>query len=114
MLERPRGRTSTTVCGVSTSIFIRSTSVVPPARNIASGSAATALAASVTRVTRSNAKAFMQHLPDGVNDVGVRTASTQIAAHPLADLLFCQRRGVDRLPNVRGDVTGHPRVPPLT
>src|SRR5215471_12428487 len=46
MLDIPTWRTPTTVAGVSTSILIRSISVVPPARNIASGCAATAVTAS--------------------------------------------------------------------
>src|SRR5688572_10268314 len=93
IFDSPRGRTSTTVSGVSTSIFIRSTSVVPPARNIASGRA-TALAASVARATRSRVKGFIQHLPHGGNDVHVGAAATQVAAHPFADLLVCERRAI--------------------
>src|SRR5688572_13100274 len=108
--DSPRGRTLTTVSGVSTSIFIRSTSVVPPARNIASRRAATALAASVARATRSRVKGFIQHLPHGGNDVHVGAAATQVAAHPFADLLVCERRAIDRLSNVSRDVTRHARV----
>src|SRR5262245_7814565 len=90
-----RCRTSTTVSGLSTSTFIRSTSVVPPARNIAPERADTTLAASVARATRSNVKGFMKHLPDGGHDVGIRRAAAQIAAHSFADLLVGQRRGAD-------------------
>src|SRR5262245_23384056 len=110
MADIPRRRTSTTVSGLSTSTFIRSTSVVPPARNIAPARAATALAASDAPAARSNVKGFMKHLPDRGHDVGICRTAAQIAAHPLADLLVGQRRGVDRLLNVRRNVTRHALV----
>ena len=53
---------------------------------------------------------FIQHLPHSGDDVRVGGTAAQIAAHPLADFLVCQRRGVDRLSNVSRDVTGQPRV----
>ena len=121
--RQPEMPTSMTVSGVSTSTFIRSISVVPPARNIAPGRLPTALAASVARANRSNVKVFMtvrlpsrparfvqEHLPHGRHDVRIGGTATQVAAHPLADLLVGHCRAGDRLSNVPGNVAGHTRV----
>src|SRR6266850_6607460 len=83
---------SSTRSGLSTSIFIRSTRLVPPARNDAPGAAAIA---SFRSEARRKVKRRMSDVPRGGldrgQDVGVRAAAAEVARHPLADVVVVRR-----------------------
>src|SRR5688572_16311740 len=108
--RRPR---STSSLGRSTSSFIKSRRLVPPARNLACWFAATARTAAVTSLARtylngriallpSDARELFlvhetprlgrllarMHFLDGGEDSRVSAAPANVAAHPFADLLF--------------------------
>src|SRR5215475_566703 len=92
---RARALMSTTMLGRRTSSFIRSRSVVPPARNCASDGARPAAAriAAEGESARSNMNGRMSgsfHEPfgfiDSIDNVGVGRAAAQISAHEFADL----------------------------
>ena len=85
--------------GRSTSSFIRSIRLVPPAMNFASGSAAICRTASATSVARAYWKLIMiasHRLLDRRHDVGIGAAAADVAAHQFADLVGgsspCPRR----------------------
>ena len=84
--------------GRSTSSLIRSMRLVPPAMNLAAGSAAIWRTASATRLRAHvleidhdafhSGRPFAPHrLLDGGDDVGIGAAAADVAAHQLADLV---------------------------
>src|SRR6202790_597693 len=75
--------------GRSTSSFIRSIRMVPPAMNFAAGSAAIWRTASTTSFARAYWKLIMagHRLLNGRDNVGVGSATADVAAHQLADLI---------------------------
>src|SRR5215203_2215172 len=112
--------TSTSSLGRSTSSFIKSRTLVPPARNFAFGFAVTARAAASASLARvylnglivlpllSDARQFFLFdeaprprclfacldLPDGGDDAGISTAAADVAAHTFAYLIVskpCRR-----------------------
>src|SRR6185312_2410472 len=82
---------STSLIGSSTPSFIRSTWVVPPARYAAPGSPACVVSASGRLAARTYSKVRMGvflggDVADGGDDVRVRRAAADVAAHELADV----------------------------
>src|SRR5262249_3126670 len=98
---------SSTRSGLSTSIFIRSTRLVPPARNVAPGALATA---SFRSEARWKVKRRMSDVPrgqlDGGQDVRVRAAAAEVAGHPLPDLVIVDRLALLQQRDGREDLTG--------
>src|SRR2546428_1443787 len=92
IFARSSRETSSTRSGLSTSIFIRSTRLVPPARKAAPAPEAIA---SSTLAARWKVKRRMSGPPrdaaDRGDDVRVRAAPAEIAGHPLADLVVVPR-----------------------
>ena len=111
VVGRPRSRfrssrlMSTSLAGVSTCNFIRSSRLVPPAMNFtpspASATAASALSARVV-VEGLHASATSA---DGVDDVGIGRTAAEVAAHPLGNFLVAELRV--------GQVAGHMARPAL-
>src|SRR5215212_10282497 len=105
---------STSSVGRSTSSFIRSRMLVPPARNFARGLAAAACTAALSLLARVYLNGLIGfpllpdlrqlflvdelprarrlparvHLPDGGDDARVGAAAADVAAHPLAYLII--------------------------
>src|SRR6202158_5366390 len=75
--------------GRSTSSFIRSIRLVPPAMNFAVGSATIWRTASATSFARAY---WLPHRPlDCRYDVGIRPATADVAAHEFADFVGAPR-----------------------
>src|ERR1700730_3757751 len=79
--------------GRSTSSFIRSTRLVPPAMNFAAGSAAIRRTASLTSLARAYWILIMarHRLLDRRDNVGIGRAATDVAAHQFADFIGAAR-----------------------
>src|SRR5882757_11353887 len=75
---------SRTCCGVRTLSFIRSTRVVPPARNVPDEAMA---ASTVVGAVSSNGRIGPPHLVDGGGDVRIRRAPADVAGHELPDIV---------------------------
>src|SRR5450432_282838 len=100
---------STTASGCMTSSRIRSTSVVPPAMNAVAVSppASTARASSAARTYLKGCMTLTSpRRADGRDDVGVRTAATEVAAHVLADLVIGVRAVLRQQRDRAHDLTG--------
>src|SRR5690606_19012397 len=106
---------STTYAGVSTSSFIRSTRVVPPARKRTRvsgqpGAAARRTASSISAARRywkaCMASPVAAHVLHGVDDVGVRAATAQVAAHQFAHLVVAVAAGLIQERGRRHDLPG--------
>src|SRR3954470_22142176 len=97
LVSRPRnGRSlmSRTCCGVRTLSFMRSTRVVPPARNVPGEARA---ASTVSGAVISNGRIGLPRLFDCRDDVRVGRAAADVAGHELPDVLDvlpdrCDRR----------------------
>src|SRR5690606_33607673 len=88
---------SSTRCGASTSSFIRSTSVVPPARNVpGAASASSAVAGAVSSNGRIGPPHPLGRLLDRGDDVRVRGAAAEVAGHELAHVRDALLHGGDR------------------
>src|SRR6266540_6059168 len=100
---------STSRVGRSTSSRIRSTWVVPPARKAPPGSPATAAIASSASPARRYSKGRTVvpscDLADGGDDVGVRAAAAQVAAHELPDLRVRSRPALGQQTEPGHDLT---------
>lgn len=102
---------STRWLGFSMSSFIRSSRLVPPLMNFAPvlDTAATAACASVARsYVKDLIPDLLRDAADGRDDIGIGGAPTDVAAHPLADLLIGQRD--PRRGHVSGGVAGPARL----
>src|SRR2546421_11998652 len=93
--------------GRSTSSFIRSIRLVPPAMNFAVGSAAIWRTASATSSARAYWKLIMiaHHLLDRGNDVGIGATAADVAAHQLADLIGALRLALGDQAGGRADLS---------
>src|SRR3954454_17881686 len=75
---------SRTCCGASTFSFIRSTRVVPPARNVPGPArASSTVAGAVSSKGRTGSPPLVLGVVHGRHDVGVRRAAADVAGHEL-------------------------------
>src|SRR5258707_1195572 len=114
---RSRALISITISGRMTSSFIRSMSVVPPARNWASPAPcvrpAAAIIAAAGESARSNTKGRMSDslhgalgLIDGVYDVRISRAPAQVSAHEFANLRVIARMPLPNTADRRDNLPG--------
>src|SRR5882672_388919 len=112
-----RALMSITISGRTTSSFIRSMSVVPPARNWASPPPcvrpAAAIIAAAGESARSNKKGRMSDslhgalgLSNSVHDVGISGAAAQVSAHEFANLGAIARMPLPNTADRRDDLPG--------
>src|ERR671916_1623166 len=96
MPRRGSALMSSTCCGVSTLSFIRSTRVVPPARNVPGSASASS---TVVGAVSSNGRIGPPRLVDRGDDVRVGGAAADVAGHELPHvrhvLLHCGDGGHD-------------------
>src|SRR3954447_24329030 len=104
------GLMSTIVRGRSTCSFIRSTSVVPPARNRASAAAAASRAVvPSTAVTNSNGFTISPPAAnrlDRLDDARIGTATADVAAHRLAHIVVARTARLAEQRDSRHDLPG--------
>src|SRR5215472_16933339 len=107
---------SISTSGASTPSFIRSTCVVPPARNAAAGPAAAAVTAWRTSVARTYSNGCTAQFPRGRtdrrDDIRVSATPADVAAHELADLFVGARPPLGKQRHRRHDLPGR-AVPAL-
>src|SRR5579872_368892 len=96
---------SMSVLGATIPHFIRSMTVVPPAMQRASLFSASMRSASPVLPGRNSSNACTLHLSDGGEDVRVCSATAEIAAHRLANLIVGLRVTLGDQSNCRDDLT---------